>query len=260
VAKIVCPRCKSDATKLPAFLKNHSVAYCEHCGWNIPAATARVQTDVRAGWLVSALGLVLVGLAWRGPWGFTGAVMIGVAFLLLPASMALLGRYRLSRIKLIAADKAQTPRPSIATGQDQSNSELDRFCLTPRPRRVKMSWLGRLYVFGVGAATVVGTWLLSFMARALLHPPPGATLKLVFGVVVYCWWCWICFAFFRNRIREKNLFVSGEYATGTVATRTEGSQGAYIVYAFQATSGRVFQNRVFDFSKNQFEQMPLHVF
>jgi len=103
-------------------------------------------------------------------------------------------------------------------------------------------------------------WLLSFMVQTLVHPPPGAALKLVFGVVVYCGWCWICLAFFHNRIRERKLFVNGEVAMGTVATRTEGGQGAHIVYVFQADCNGAFQNRVFDFSKNQFEQMPVHVF
>jgi hypothetical protein len=107
---------------------------------------------------------------------------------------------------------------------------------------------------------VLGLWLLSIMVRALLHPSTGVALKLVFGAAVYWWWCWICFGFFRNRIRERSLFVNGEFATGTVTNRSEGSQSAHIVYAFKAASGRAFQNRVFDFSKNQFEQMPVHVF
>jgi hypothetical protein len=238
---------------------NHSVAYCEHCGWNIPAATSRTLTDIRAGWLVGAFGLVLTGLAWRGPGGVRGALAIAVAFLLLPTPLALMGQYRLSRIRRIATAPAPTGDPAAA-GQTQSNLELDRFRLTPRPRPVKMSWLGRLYVFGVGAATILGLWLLSFMVQTLVHPPPGAAIKLVFGAVLYCGWCWICFVFFRNRIRERNLFVNGDVATGTVATRKEGDQGTYIVYVFQAASGGAFQNRVFDFSKNQFEQMPIHVF
>ena len=239
---------------------NHSVAYCEHCGWNIPAAASRTLADIRAGWLVSALGLVFAWLAWRGPWGIGGALGIAVAFLLLPASLALIGQYRLSKIKRLATSPLQATGPAASGGQLQSDFELDRFCLTPRPRKVKMSWLGRLYVVGVLGATVLGLWLLSFMAQTLVHPPPGAAVKLVFGVGVYCWCCWICFVFFRNRIRERNLFVKGEVATGTVATRKEGDQGAYIVYVFQAASDGAFQNRVFDFSKNQFEQMPVHVF
>lgn len=258
MTKIICPRCRSDATQLPAFLSNHSVAFCDHCGWNIPIATARIVTDIRGGWLAGAIGLVLVLLASRGPWGFKGALLIGVAFLWLPASLVLVGRHRLSRIKRIATARAPTLDPA-AVSQTQSNSELDQSCLAPRPRQVKMSWLGRFYVVGVGAATVLGLWLLSFMVQTLVHPPPGAILKLVFGVAVYCGWCWACFAFFRNRIRERNLFVNGEFAAGTVATRTEGREGAHIVYVFQA-SGAAFQNRVFDFSKNQFEQMQVHVF
>jgi hypothetical protein len=260
VAKIACPSCRSDATKLPAILLQHSVAYCEQCGWNLPLATTRIRMDVRVGWLVSALGLVLVLLAWRGPGGFTGALGIGVAFLLMPASVALLGQYRLSRIEQIATGLARTTSPAAPGGQAQSNFELDRFCLTPRPRQVKMSWLGRLYVVGVGGTTVLAMWLLSIIVRGLLHPVPGAALKVVFAVVVYSWWCWCCLAFFRNRIRERNLFVNGEFARGTVATRSEGRQGTHIVYAFQGASGSTFQNRVFDFSNNQFEQMPVHVF
>ncbi len=58
--------------------------------------------DVHVGWALSAVGLVLVMLAWRGPWGFRGALMIGAAFLLLPASMVLLGQYRLTLIKRVA--------------------------------------------------------------------------------------------------------------------------------------------------------------
>jgi hypothetical protein len=204
--------------------------------------------------------MVLALLAWRGPWGFTGALGLGVAFLLLPASLALLGQYRLSRIKRIATGLARTASPVAADQHTQSNFELDGFCLTPRPRQVKMSWLGRLYVVGVGGLTVLAMCLLSIMVRGLLHPVPGAALKVAFAVVVYSWWGWCCLAFFRNRIRERNLFVNGEFTKGTVATRMEGSQGAHIVYVFQSASGRAFQNRVFDFSKNQFEQMPVHVF
>ncbi len=260
--KIACPLCKSDATKLPPFLKNHAVVYCELCGWNIPSATTRIRMDVRVGGALSVIGLVLVLLAWRGPWGLSGALMIGAAFLSLPASMVLVGQYRLTRIRRIVIGPGRSIDAAITAGQTQtqSNSELDRFCLTPRPRQVKMSWVGRLYIVGVGGATVLGLWLLSIMVRASLHPLPGVALKLVFSVAVYSWWCWICFAFFRNRIRERSLFVNGEFATGTVANRSEGSEGAYIVYAFQAASGRAFQNRVFDFSKNQFEQMSVHVF
>ena len=260
MAKIACPQCRSDATKLPAFLKNHSVVYCEFCGWNIPSATARIRMDVRVGLALSVVGLVLVLMAWRGPWGLRGALMIGVAFLSLPASLVLVGQYRLRRIRRIVIGPGRTTGAATTGGQTQSNFDFDRFCLTPRPRYVKMSWLGRFYVVGVGGATVLGLWLLSIMVRAMLHPSQGSTLKLFFGVVVYCSWCWICFAFFRNRIRERNLFVNGEFSMGTVATRTEGSQGAHIVYAFQSASGHAFQNRVFDFSKNQFEQMPVHVF
>ncbi|HYL85609.1 MAG TPA: hypothetical protein VE263_15345 [Candidatus Angelobacter sp.] len=186
--------------------------------------------------------------------------MIGAAFLVLPASMVLLGQYRLTLIKRSATVLGQTTPAPTSLGLAQDIIELDRLCLTPRPRKVRMSWLGRLYVVGVGTATVLGLWLLSFMVQMLVHPPPSAAVKLVFGVVVYCGWCWICFAFFRNRIRERNLFVNGEVAMGTVATRTEGSQGAHIVYVFQAATNGAFQKRVFDFSKNQFKQMPVHVF
>jgi len=235
------------------------VAYCEQCGWNLSVASSRIQTDVRAAWIVSAFGLVLVLLAGRGPLGISGTFGIAVAFLLLPSSLALMGHYRLSRIKRIANGPARTADPP-AIGPTQSNFELDRFCLMPRPRQVKMSWLGRLYAVGVGGATVLGMWLLSIMVRALLHPRPGATLKLVLGVVVYCVWCWVCFTFFRNRVRERDLFVNGDFAKGRVAARTNGSQGTYIVYTFQSVSGGAFQNRVLDFSKNQFEQMSVHVF
>jgi len=262
VVKIACPLCKSNATKLPPFLKNHGVVYCELCGWNIPSATARIRMDVRVGWALSVVGLVLVLLAWRGPWGLRGAVMIGAAFLSLPASMVLLGQYRLTRIRRIVIGPGRTIGAATTVGQTQtqSDSELAQFCLAPRPRQVKMSWVGRLYIVGAGGAMVLGLWLLSIMVRALLHPSTGVTLKLVFSVAAYFWWCWICFGFFRNRIRERSLFVNGKFAVGTVAKRSEGSQGAYIVYVFQAGSGRAFQNRVFDFSKNQFEQMPVHVF
>lgn len=236
------------------------MAYCRLCGWNIPAETSLIRTDVRVGWLAGAAGLVLVLLAWRGPWGLRGALLIGLAFLWLPASKVLIGQHRLSRIQQIATRPAPTVGPPDLDGLTQSNLESDRFCMMPRPRQVKMTWLGRLYVVGVAGATVLAMWLLSIMAQAFLHPVPGVALKAAFAVVVYGALCWSCFAFFRNRIRERNLFVNGEIARGTVATRTEGTDGAYITYTFQVASGLVYQKRVFDFSKNQFEKMPLHVF
>lgn len=259
MTKIACPRCRSDATQLPAFLNNHSVAFCDYCGWNIPAATARTVADIRGGWLAGAIGLVLVLLAWRGPWGFRGALLLGAAFLWLPASLVLLGRHRLSRIRRVAT----APEPIVdpaAVGHTRNNFELERFCLTPRPRQVRISWLGRLYVVGVGGLTILVLWLGYILLQEFMHLASANPVKLVFAFVIYGWWCWCCFAFFRNRIQERNLFVNGEFATGTVATRTEGREGAHIVYVFQTASGGRFQNRVFDFSKNQFEQMPVHVF
>jgi len=113
--------------------------------------------------------------------------MIGAAFLLLPAWMVLLGEYRLRRITRIVGGPGRTTGAATTGGQTQSNFELDRFCLTSRPRQVKMSWVGRLYVVGVGGATVLGLWLLSIMVRALLHPSPGVALKLVLGVALYSW-------------------------------------------------------------------------
>jgi len=259
--KLACPRCRSNTTKLPQILGNRVVAYCELCGWNIPTATTRIRTDIYGGWGAVAVGLVLVLLAWRGPWGFSGALGIGIVFVLMPASMALLGQYRLSRIGRAAAALPRATNLAADVGQGQRNSELDRFCLAPRPRQVKMTWLGRLYVVGVAGATVLAMWLFAIMAEGFLHPVPGVVvLKAAFGVLLCGWLCSCCFAFFRNRIRERALFANGDFARGTVATRTEGSQGTYIVYVFQTTSGRGFQKRVFDFSKNQFEQMPVHVF
>ena len=262
MAKIPCPRCRADATRLSAIVLLHRVAYCEHCGWNLNVAATQVQTDVRANWIVSGFGLVLVLLVWRGPGGFGGALGIGVAFLVLPASLALSGQYRFSQIKRVttALAKSASPTATVDGAQTQSNFELDRFRTIARPRHVRMIWRGHLYVVGVAGATALAVWLLSVMVQGLLHPPPGTALKAAFAAVIYGWWCWSCFAFFRNRLQERNLFRNGELAHGTVATRTEWRYGTHIVYTFQAVSGRTFQKRVFDFSNDQFEQMPVHVF
>jgi hypothetical protein len=261
MAKIRCPQCGSQATELAPMLMLHRAAYCVHCGWNVPATAAKLRTSTLGLLILSAIGLLLMFVAvTRGHQGWTGALAIGVPFFFLPAALVIVAQTRLSRITRSGSQTNSDGEVFISPADGIAGSDADPLRFSSRPRAVRMSWPGRLYAIAVMAVTASIVWLISLSAPQLLHPPAGSVFTSFLGVGAFCWWLWSCVAFFRKRIRERNLFANGDIATGTVLWRRDGRYGPYIVYSFRTANGNSVQTRCRDYSNDQFEQMPLHVF
>lgn len=240
----------------------HRGAYCARCGWNARETSAKLRANVVTLLGLSAIGLLLMFLAMtRGKQGWSGALVVGVPFFFLPLALVVVARMRLSRIARGAVAQtnhyAEPPDPSTPVIADPG---AERFRYLSRPRTVTMNWKGRLYSFAILGCTAFTFWLGYLIVPRLLHPAAGSLFTNFLGVGALCWWLWGCFTFFRDRIRERNLFVSGELATGAVLSRSEGRHGPYIVYGFQPGSGGSLQTRCRDYSNDQFEEMSLHVF
>jgi hypothetical protein len=71
---------------------------------------------------------------------------------------------------------------------------------------------------------------------------------------------WSCVSFYRNRFRERSLFINGELSRGIVMTQSSTQLGSRIVYSYKDENGNGFQKRATDFSKKLYEEMPIHVF
>jgi hypothetical protein len=262
MAKIRCPICGSEAAELGGMLMLQRSVYCVRCGWNIPEMSAKLRTSMFGLLGVGGFGLFLVFIALaRGHQGGSGALAIGVAFVFLPSALAILARVRLARLAR-ASDRETSDEGDVARSPMSAfgDPNVERVRFSSRPRTVRMSWKGHLFTIAVSVCTVFVIWLVFVMASTVLRPPAGSVFKGFLMVGVLGWWLWSCLAFFRERIRERNLFIDGDFATGVVLSRTEGRNGPYIVYSFRPPSGSSLQRRCRDYSNDQFEQMPLHVF
>jgi hypothetical protein len=104
-------------------------------------------------------------------------------------------------------------------------------------------------------------WLLSLVLRGIAGPSNLATIgKGVVALAIWSWALWSCISFFRNRIRERRLFMNGELSLGVVVTQSGTEFGSRIVYRYRDATGNSFQNRATDFSKKLYEEMSVHIF
>lgn len=262
-AKVHCPHCHTEATEVRAFLLiQDSVAYCENCGWNIEKATTKLRRDMWAMWLVSGTGVLMAATAgMRGPYGIRGALLIAVPFIALPLGSGLVAKYRLSRIAAIHARPElvvheETPASAIRAAADQEKD----ISLAMRPRSVRLTMRGYLYTAGVALATAPMLWLLTLVLRGIADSSHAGIAKYLVALLVWSWTLWSCVSFFRNRIRERRLFISGELSQGFVLTQSKTRYGSLIEYRYRDASGKGFQNRATDFSNKLYEEMPIHVF
>ncbi|MGC1482900.1 MAG: hypothetical protein WA789_03815 [Candidatus Acidiferrum sp.] len=214
-------------------------------------------------WLVSGVGVLLAATASMAePFGIRGALGIAVPFVALPLGSGLATKHRLTRIAALETSAKQGTvggtKPVLATpgaaGQDKDAS------LAMRPRTVRLTVRGYMNIAGVAMAMTFVLWLLSLVLRGIADPSSGTITKTVVALFVWSWALWSCFSFFRNRIRERRLFVNGELSQGCVLIQSRTRYGSQIVYSYRDASGNGFQNRVADFSKKLYEEMPIHVF
>lgn len=261
--KVHCPHCHTEATEIRAFLSQGSVAYCKNCGWNIGNTTTKLRGQMWGMWLAAGIGILLASTACiRGPYGVNGAAMIAAPFVLLPLASGLLIKYRMSRLSAVhpriqqgAIDRAKPASASLAVA-DQEKDALSAM----RPRVVRLTTRGYLYCAGMALVTAFVLWLLSFGLQGISGPSNADKAKSAFVLLVWGFAFWSCISFFRNRIREKRLFTSGEVSEGVVLTQSDKRIGSRIVYSYRDGRGSGFANRATDFSNKLHEEMPVHIF
>jgi hypothetical protein len=184
---------------------------------------------MRAMWAVAGLGVLLAVTAMRGPFGMRGAVLLTVPFVALPLSSGLAAKYRLSRIAEIQPGRpgqaVHRITPPSAT-QVTANQDND-VSLAMRPRTLHLTMRGYLYTAGVALAPAFVLWVLSLVLRGITGPSNLAILgKYVVALFVWGWALWSCISFFRNRIRERQLFINGELSESFVLTKSRTRYGA----------------------------------
>ena len=212
LVKVRCPRCGMGATEIQAFLFQRRVAYCENCGWNRAQATAKLRGQMLSTWLLVGIGVLFASIAWlRGPYGLSGAAMIAVPFVLLPLISGVVTKYRLSTLlgagprtarAVIHEANSTSAEPALA-GPENNPSVL------MRPRTVRLVPRGYLYIAGVAVVSAFLVWVLAFFLRGIAGSSNTTTGKLIVAVLLYSGLLWQCFSFFRNRVREKQLFADG---------------------------------------------------
>lgn len=251
-----CPRCGSQTTKVTDGLSSASAAFCKNCGWGAALAAKKMRSDLGSTWIAALFGVAIaIWLGFRsGAWA---GLMVGSAFILLPVSMGLLTKYRIGRVEKIRdrfADARDITSPVPA--QVQQFSDESRYL--QRPRRVQLRLRGWLYL----AAGAGGTVLVALLFRIILQDRQAfQSLKGILALFILGLNGWLCVSFFRNRWRERRLFSQGCFASGLVLSQAERrSSLPRITYTFRDLVGRQFQTTATDFSRELYEEMPIHVF
>lgn len=258
-----CPHCHTEATEIRAFLFQHSVAYCKDCGWNIDKARTKLRTDMWAMWMVSSLGVIMAATAWvRGPYGIRGAMQIAVPFVALPVGSGLFAWHRLANIAVRQpySNRRVVDGATAVSATAAASERVNDVSLAMRPRTVRFTMRGYLYCAGITLVTAFVLWLLSVGLQGIAGPSNADIAKSLFAFLIWSLALWSCVSFFRNRIRERRLFVNGEVSEGVVLTQSESRLGSRIVYSYRDGSGSGFQNRATDFSNKLYEEMSIHVF
>jgi hypothetical protein len=214
-------------------------------------------------WLVAGVGVLLASTAWiRGPYGVSGAAMIAIPFVSLPLASGLVTKYRLSRLADVHPERQQrVVDGETASSANRTVADHERDAsLAMRPRVVRLTMRGYLYAAGMTVLTAFVLWLLARVLRGISGLSNAAIAKHVFAILVYSWFLWSCASFFRNRIRERRLFMNGELSQGYVLNQSETPYGRHIKYNYRDASGAGFQNWATDFSNKLYEEMPIHIF
>jgi hypothetical protein len=262
-AAVYCPHCRTEATRIGAFMMYGGGLYCKTCGWNSAKAAKKLRTEMWSMFAVAGIGAILAVTAWvRGPDGARDAIFVAIPFVALPIGPGLLAWSRLSKIgpllRFPQPGFALAVEPGLATpiGSDRA---MD-VALAIKPRRARLSARGYIYVGGVSVASVLVLLLLYLCLPGLRSSSSNSLAGSAIAILVWCAGLWQCISFFRNRIREKRLLTNGELSAGVVIDQSTTRNGSLIVYSYRDSVGNMYQYRVTDFSNKLCEQMPIHVF
>jgi len=104
--------------------------------------------------------------------------------------------------------------------------------------------------------------MLIFFLKILLHDNFAfQSLRGLLALAVFGWYVWLCLSYFRYRWAERRLLVDSCFANGVVIEQGEVWHSLpRITYRFRNETGQDFQNKVTDFSRRLYEDMPVSVF
>jgi len=199
----------------------------------------------------------------RKPSEWAGPAMLLLAFSGLPVFWALRAWYQLRKLRTMPAVKVNptemdfVPDISTLTATFKKKRYAELVVLT-RPRRLKMTWRGRLYL---SFAVVAVTPLTYFGIPALWREFTRGRIANEWGLVL--WLAMIygyLFVFFRNRLRERRLLANGELATGYIVKQTNGRYTQSVEYRFEDVTGSSISGRCTDPSRSLYEGMFTPVF
>lgn len=260
MAKVQCPHCASPAVSVS--LIDGYKFYCSRCGWNLEIAKSALSLTVKISLALVIIGLLLAVIARvRSPIGDWAAAATVLALSCLPLFFALSAFYQIRKLRNLSVSSATQMDSTLTVSEIRSSSdvpanaiafkekEFPELAILPRPRRLKMSWKGRIYVYGLPA-----TWS-GFNNSQSVHGRHWSFLlvpAVIYGYTV---------AFFRNRFRERRLLASGELASGYVTAQDNGRYTQTIQYCFKVVpSGKLATGRCTDASRSLYEGMTVPIF
>lgn len=277
MVKVDCPQCGSRSASVS--LMNGYKYYCPQCGWNNDIARSALTSDRKVGITIAIVGLILaVFVCLRDPGEWVALVGILVVFCAVPLAYALSAIHQLHILKptmLCSAGKrngfypdfrpASLPAASatvpLLRKTALSGKEYRDLAVLARPRKLKMTWRGRLYSGLVSGAVILysyfrfpATWDLFWR----LHSRGVIAWELLFGWPLLIYGC--AFVFFRNRLRERWLLANGDVASGYVVSERNRSFTHSVRYSFKDASGQTIEASCTDPSRSLYEGMTVSVF
>jgi hypothetical protein len=267
--KVNCPHCGSSAESVG--LIDGYKFYCSQCGWNHDIVRGKLSSTIKVSAILVTLGAALaVVVRIRNPSEEWGWAAILLAFSLLPFYYTLSALRQMRRLGRLSFQPATDKSPTFAVSEMSSagapsktilfkEREFPELAALPRPRKLKMRWKGRLcLVFTLMVVSLFTLYGLPALWSEFNNPHSSQPrwLLVIALVVIYG----NSFAFFRNRLRERQLLANGELASGYVTAQNNGPYTQSIQYCFKLSSGRIAVGRCTDASRSIYEGMTVPVF
>jgi hypothetical protein len=137
--------------------------------------------------------------------------------------------------------------------------QLSELAALPRPRKLRMTWKGRIYVVLMLALVILFTIyaLQNYWTELNHHALEQRSWLLIWAILVVYG---SAFVFFRDRLRERRLLANGELVSGFVTEQSNERYAVSIKYRFKLPAGNFVFCRCNDASRSLYEGMTVPVF